>query len=97
MVHESPLERVETAGRREALRRLHMPSAGLPSEGAAGADGPAVQQDRAGAADLDTARQLGGGKPQAIAEHVQQELVCADLVRVGSTVDQGLKGEARLA
>ena len=72
------LERVALA---EALDGGHLAPVGLGGEIGAGADRLAVHQHGAGAADLDVARALRTGEPQAVAQDVEQQLVRFDLDR----------------
>ena len=59
----------------EALHREHLAAVGLDGEVGAGADRRAVDQHRAGAADLEVAGALGALQVEPVAEHVEQERV----------------------
>ncbi len=75
---------------REAFDRLHRAALGLDRQVRARADGEAVHQDRARAADLGVARALGALQVEAVAEDVEQQGVRRHVELVRAAVDDEL-------
>ena len=68
VIDERLLERMEGIGVAEALHREHLAAVGLDGEVGAGADRRAVDEHRAGAADLEVAGALGALQVEPVAE-----------------------------
>ena len=79
LIDERLLDRVKALWSRQTFDGLDRPALGLVGQGAAGTDGRAIEEHRAGAADLGIARALGAGQPQSVAQKIEQNRPRLDL------------------
>src|SRR3954447_26165575 len=87
MAGESVLAPLELGPLGEPFDRRDLAPARDDCEVTARADREAVDEDRACAADLHVARALRAGKPERVAEDVEQQLLRLDLPHDGSSVE----------
>ena len=88
--HESLLQRVELAVLLQPLHRHELLALSLDGEHRARLHGPAVHEDRAGAAVGRVAPDVGAGQPQDLADHVDQQEARLDVGLVLLAVDREL-------